>query len=338
LKDSAGIVRPFSLSAEISCRDYSLPLQRVITDFGAEVPFHKIPAKLSEHYGMSVPVSSSRVITEKHAEKIFASQELETDIPEKRGVEVLIEEVDGCLIPIVKIAEHSKEGQSVDRRTTREVDWKEARLCFARPKDTVTPIFGATLGKPDDAGEQMAHCAIRAGLGSNTRVHGVGDGAPWIADQMNMVFGLQGSYLIDLYHLCEYLAAAGNTCAPDGKESWLERQKELMKTNRSSEVLEGLRPHLESETAPDKNAPVRACYRYISNREGQFDYKSALEAGLPIGSGEIESAHRYVIQDRLKRPGAWWKPQNAENMLALRVLRANNDWNLYWDKIWQQAA
>lgn len=338
MKDGGGIVRPFSLSAEISCRDYSLPLQRVIADFGADVPFYRIPAKLSEHYGISVPVSSSRVITEKHAEKIFAGVELDTNIPEKHGVDELIEEVDGCLIPIVKIPEDTGDGPRLDRRTTREVEWKEARLCFARPKDTVTPIFGATLGKPDDAGEQMAHCAIRAGLGSNTKVHGVGDGAPWIADQMNMVFGLQGSYLIDLYHLCEYLAAAGSTCAPDAKESWLERQKELMKSNHSSEVLEGLRPHLEAETVPDKNAPVRACYRYISNREGQFDYKSALEAGLPIGSGEIESAHRYVIQDRLKRPGAWWKPENAGNMLAMRVLRANNDWNSYWDRLWQQAA
>jgi len=315
-----------------------LPLQRVITDFGADMPFHKVPAKLVEHYGISVPVSSSRVITEKHADNIFTHQAIETNIPEKHGVDVLIEEVDGCLIPIVKIAQQVEEGQKVDRRTTREVDWKEARLCFARPKDTVTPVFGATLGKPEDAGEQMAHCAIRAGLGSNTKVHGVGDGAPWIADQMNMVFGLQGSYLIDLYHLCEYLAAAGNTCAPNSKDSWLEQQKELMKTDRSAEVLEGLKPYLEPETVPDKNTPVRACYRYISNRNGQFDYKSALENGLPIGSGEIESAHRYVIQDRLKRPGAWWKPENAESMLALRVARANKDWDSYWHGLDQEAA
>jgi hypothetical protein len=291
-----------------------------------------------EHYGISVPVSSSRVITEKHAEKIFNSEEIEIDIPEKHGVDVLIEEVDGCMIPIVQFAEQAEEGQIVDRRTTREVDWKEARLCFARPKDTVTPIFGATLGKPEDAGKQMAHCAIRAGLGSDTKVHGVGDGAPWIADQMNMIFGLQGTYLIDFYHLCEYLAAAGNTCAPDAKESWLEQQKALMKANRSSDVLENLKVHLEAKTVPDKNAPVRVCYRYISNREGQFDYQAALEAGLPIGSGEIESAHRYVIQDRLKRPGAWWKVENAANMLALRVLRANNGWDLYWDELRQKAA
>lgn len=31
-----------------------------------------------------------------------------------------------------------------------------------------------------------------------------------------------------------------------------------------------------------------------------FNYKEALGQYLPIGSGEVESAHRYVIQDRLK--------------------------------------
>jgi hypothetical protein len=38
-----------------------------------------------------------------------------------------------------------------------------------------------------------------------------------------------------------------------------------------------------------------------------------LAAGLPIGSGEIESAHRYVIQNRLKIAGAWWKMENLSS-------------------------
>ena len=71
---------------------------------------------------------------------------------------------------------------------------------------------------------------------------------------------------------------------------------------------------------------------------GQFDYRSALDAGLPIGSGEVESGHRYVIQDRLKIAGAWWKEDNAEKMLALRVVRANNDWEAYWQNPRKKAA
>src|SRR5271157_1796979 len=45
------------------------------------------------------------------------------------------------------------------------------------------------------------------------------------------------------------------------------------------------------------------CHRYLSARANQLNYRQALAEGLPIGSGEIESAHRYVAQQRLKRPG-----------------------------------
>src|SRR5208337_4222334 len=57
----------------------------------------------------------------------------------------------------------------------------------------------------------------------------------------------------------------------------------------------------------DEHAPVRICHRYLSARANQLNYRQALAEGLPIGSGEIESAHRYVAQQRLKRPGAWWR-------------------------------
>ncbi len=65
--------------------------------------------------------------------------------------------------------------------------------------------------------------------------------------------------------------------------------------------------------------------------------KQTAEKGLPIGSGEIESAHRYVIQERLKLPGAWWKAENVDSMLALRVVRANDQWDEYWDNLPQAA-
>jgi hypothetical protein len=74
------------------------------------------------------------------------------------------------------------------------------------------------------------------------------------------------------------------------------------------------------------------------NRPGPFNYQDALMAGLPIGSGEIESAHRYVIQSRLKLAGARWKLNNAKSMLALRVCRANQEWDTYWQSRCQQAA
>jgi len=70
----------------------------------------------------------------------------------------------------------------------------------------------------------------------------------------------------------------------------------MMKENNAFDALNTLKPNIEPDSVPDKDAPVRKCYRYIKNRPEQFDYKGALEAGLPIGSGEIESAHRVTSQ------------------------------------------
>lgn len=46
-----------------------------------------------------------------------------------------------------------------------------------------------------------------------------------------------------------------------------------------------------------------------------------------IGSGAIESAHRTVVQKRMKQSGQRWSWQGAQHMLNLRVVRKNNDWN-----------
>lgn len=79
------LIRPFSLSAGLQSRSYSLPLQRRITDFGADASFSRASEKLKEHYGITIPVSSIQSITEGHAENIKDNEKLKTDIPDKRG-------------------------------------------------------------------------------------------------------------------------------------------------------------------------------------------------------------------------------------------------------------
>lgn len=321
--------RPFSYTAEVTSHCYSLPLQRIITDFGADVSFQKISKKIMEHYGISVSVSSAQKVTEKHAESVKRMEYLHRDIPNDDGVKCLICETDGTMIPIVDTV--NKNGKPIDKRKTRSVRWKEARLAFARQKDKVDPVFGGTLGLADMAGNHLFDCAVRAGFGGKTKVHCVGDGASWIAEQVERVFCGQGNFLIDFYHLCDYMAAASKKCFPENPGRWLNQQKKRMKEGDVNEVLKSLSLHEEPESIQDKDAPVRCCLRYISNRPGQFKYKEALADNLPIGSGEIESAHRYVIQDRLKLSGAWWKEKNAEHMLALRIIRENGEWDKYWE-------
>ena len=329
--------RPFSHSAEVKNRGYSSPLQRCLTDFGADESFAHAVQKINEHYGITVPVSAVQRITEYHAGKMLDQESLATEFPDGAGAAFIIVEADGSMIPLVKIAENAGDMLS-DNRRCRSVQWQEARLTLSHQLGSVTPFFGATMDGTDATGDHMLNVAILAGGSSRSAIHCLGDGAPWIADQCDRVYSDQGHYLIDFYHLCEYLAAAEPKSQQHDDHSWLDEQKKLMKTGQVAVVIQNLTDHLEQESIPDKDAPVRLCRRYLLNRTGQFEYAKALEAGLPIGSGEIESAHRYIIQKRLKIAGAWWKRDNAQKMLALRTLRANGGWPKYWNQKNKLAA
>lgn len=300
------------------------------------MPFRKISTKLVEHYGIDVPESSAQKITERHAETIKDNEDVHGHVPKRIGQDCLICQTDGTMIPIVETYNENEDGKVIDKRKTRKVCWKECRLALSRKKGQTDYVFGGTMGSADEAGDQWFYSAIRAGLGENTKAHCVGDGARWIADQVDRVFGKGTGYLIDFYHLCEYLSPASEKCSAKDPKKWMDEQKENLKQGSVDKVLQALSPHLEVASAQDADAPVRRCNRYMQNRLDQFDYKSAIADDLPIGSGEIESAHRYVIQDRLKLSGAWWNEKNAGNMLALRINRENNDWNQYWED--QKAA
>lgn len=285
--------------------------------------------KLKEHYGITVPLGAAATITERHAQ---ALSDDDVTPPPRPGVTplTLIAEADGSMIPVVQIADAPTDVS--DKRKRRTLQWKEARLSLVRRPDQAEPTFAVTLGDATATGNALKRLALAAGLDRRTRVHGAGDGAPWIAEQVEVQFGAQGRYLIDFYHLCDYLAAAAPVCAPAQPGGWMTCQKERLKTGQLDAVMAALTPHLEADSVASDHAPVRNCYRYITNRPGQFNYREAIAANLPIGSGEVESAHRYVIQKRLKLPGAWWKPSNAQAMLNLRSLRANHRWINYWNK------
>lgn len=332
-RHGTGIERPFSAVAGVRCRGSSLALQRVMTDFGADAAFGRVPAKLQEHYGIAMPVSTIQRTTERHAQRIYddaAAQAVAGNPGTAAGV-TFIGEMDGSMVPVVEPSPTAD-----DKRKGKVLSWKEVRLNLVHRHGCVTPMFGGNFaGGVEESGRQWGRCAAKAGFGPGSHLHAVGDGAPWIANQLEMHFGPQGRYLVDFFHLCEYLGAAAKVCAPDNPQGWLDVQKDRLKTNQATAVLVALAPFVRTEQ--DDN-PVTACDRYLRNRLDQLDYQGAIQQGLPIGSGAIESAHRAIIQARLKRPGAWWSPGHIETMVALRLNRANREWDAYWQSVEKAAA
>ena len=99
-------------------------------------------------------------------------------------------------------------GKGKDRRKGKSTAWAEVRLCSARRPGEAEPIYGA--GRADCQGIKWTWEATvrQEGATPYTRVYGVGDGAQWIADQFDQLFGEQGQFLLDFYHVGGYLAEA----------------------------------------------------------------------------------------------------------------------------------
>jgi hypothetical protein len=142
---------------------------------------------------------------------------------------IILAETDGSMIPIVTLKPKPEDLDKYDCRKHKQHQWKEARLSLAHAIGSVTPTFAGTLGGVEAVGEQLRQCVEKVGYNAQTRIHCVSDGAPWIVNQVKAQFGSQVTYLVDFYHVCEYLAAAASTCSSKPKE-WLEQQKNNLKS------------------------------------------------------------------------------------------------------------
>lgn len=319
-------VRVLPARLGVSPRGRSRRLERVLADFGSEHAFARASASVLEHYGFEVGASTVRMATFKHARRAQKKLEQQYAQPFRAlpaaGQEHVIAEADGTMICIV---------QPGARKGKRPREWKEMRLVAAQAKGSATTFYGATFGSVQDTAVRWGHCARDAGWGLKSAIHVVGDGAEWIRLQTGEVFGTQGRFLCDFFHVSEYLGAAAQTCRPGKPDQWRHTQQKRLRHGAVDKVIDALQEHLEPLGTAEELAPVRNGHRYITNRLDCLDYPRALELGLPIGSGMIESGHRHVLQARLKKAGTSWLQNNADIMAHLRVIRANNQWTSFWN-------
>ncbi len=179
-----------------------------------DLPFGRVPEKLREHYVIEMPASTVGRVTEHHARSCHERADLSPARAPVSAAGVFIGEMDGAMVPMVETVP-----EAPNKRRAKTVSWKEARRCLVHPVGSRSPIFGGHFaGGVEESGLRWADCARRAGLGEDSRMHAVGDGAPWIADPMDIHFGADARYRVDFYHVCEYLDPAALVCAPDAPE------------------------------------------------------------------------------------------------------------------------
>ncbi|MEH2169660.1 MAG: hypothetical protein V7K41_23990 [Nostoc sp.] len=71
----------------------------------------------------------------------------------------------------------------------------------------------------------------------------------------------------------------------------------------------------------DRYTVVLNFSKYLERFRSAVHYDQYRALGLPIGSGEVESAHRYISQKRLKIPGATWHPDTNGTKKSSKLCR-----------------
>lgn len=257
----------------------------------------------------------------------YYGEQLEVDFPLHQGN-------DTTACRVAEVSEPSYVMMDGTMLLTREEKWKEAK---------VGRIFKAKSNVPINKGRKYitdsqyvahlgGHEAFLEKLSSYTdslrQKIFIGDGAVWIWNWVEAYYP-ECEQILDFYHAKEHLCDYAKDRFHDHEmmTSWIEAQTALLLDDRVEEVIEHIRSiplHAKKEEAESR----RRLIGYYTTNLKRMRYRAFQEKGYAIGSGAIESAHRTIIQQRLKLSGQRWTKQGAQQILNLRTAKKSGQWNI----------
>jgi len=148
-------------------------------------------------------------------------------------------------------------------------------------------------------------------------------------------------FALDIHHLEEKLWDVGRTYLKEGSDElheWVDELMALLYKGHAEKLLarlEEMKKQLSIRAKRDKAKldALNKVIKYMEKRIEMMQYKKFLDEDLPIASGIIEGAARYVVGERMDCSGMRWIPERAEALLHLRCIELNGDWNdfIQWD-------
>jgi hypothetical protein len=164
----------------------------------------------------------------------------------------------------------------------------------------------------------------------------INDGASWINNWIKSNYP-KATNILDYYHAVEYIHDFSKAIWSDKekRKKWSDAQSVLLLEDKATAVIENINEI--AVRGKVKTAAKDKILSYYNNNHDRMLYKTYRQRGLLIGSGPIESAHRFVLQKRLKQSGQKWTISGAQAVTNLRIAGLNNMWDNVV-KMYGQAA
>ena len=192
----------------------------------------------------------------------------------------------------------------------------------------------ATLDGKDVALSRLAkQVALREGEHFQHRV-ALCDGCEALQSRIALQF--QGFILIlDFVHANEYLWDVANSLLGETSEKrleWVKSRTLQILSGQTEQVIAELRRIAKNKkTKVSQRTQLNKTANYFERNLPYMDFQTYLSKGYPIASGAIEGACRHFVKDRFELSGMRWLQTGAENLLHLRAVAENEDWDAYHD-------
>jgi hypothetical protein len=144
------------------------------------------------------------------------------------------------------------------------------------------------------------------------------------------------TFVLDIMHVVGYLWSAANALFGEGVPQgnrWVRAKLTEILRGRVGYVIGGLRQILTKQRLRKSVRQTLAhVITFFHNHRRWMHYDAYLAAGLPVGTGVVESACGSVVKHRMEGEGKRWSLEGAEAILTLRSLKKSHDNDLrdYW--------
>jgi len=214
--------------------------------------------------------------------------------------------------------------------------WREVKVAVLarlgqRKKSNAPQLYQrrlvAVLGDIDALRPRLWLEALRQGVLTAPQV-------VWLSDGGVGFWGFYTDYLssfsigiLDFYHAVQNLWKGAQSWL-DGRSKkarlWFALARHRLRHGEGNIVLNDISSALKlgglSETT---QKTLRNLYEYLDTHKYHIQYKKFKDLGLPIGSGMVESACKWLIQQRFKGVGMRWSEDGFNHLLHLRLAWVN---------------
>src|SRR6266704_3231261 len=219
--------------------------------------------------------------------------------------------------------------------------WREPRVLVidildeqGQPDRLRLPLYDVLIGDAEAVWALLIGYLRLLGAAYADVVECIADGAEWRwkrVERLSTLAEIPAAKVVevlDFYHASQYLSETIATCRTMPKAQRQALYKRLRHALRhQADGVEVVMEELRALATTYRSTAIPRALGYVVTHAHRMRYVTLERRKLPIGSGQVESAVRRVVNLRFKAPGSFWRETTVSGLMHLRAAFKAGRWD-----------